>query len=97
MEKLAGLLNRERVLLSKKLATIHCDVPVPFVLKELEVCEPDAELLKPLLKELEFFTMLKELGPSEDARPRDFALLADQAAVNEYVDCQPKRSSVNGR
>jgi DNA polymerase-1 len=78
--------NRDRILLSKKLATIDCHVPVPFELESLRTHEADAELLKPLYKELEFFTHLKELGPSEDSRTRDFAVLEDATAVRGYVD-----------
>ncbi|HVW83875.1 MAG TPA: DNA polymerase I [Bryobacteraceae bacterium] len=77
--------NRERVLMSKKLATIDCNVPVDFDLESLRTQEGDTELLKPLLKELEFFSQLKELGPSEDTRPRDFAVLEDAAAVRHFV------------
>ncbi|MDP9171366.1 MAG: DNA polymerase I [Acidobacteriota bacterium] len=77
--------NRERILLSKKLATIDCNVPVPFELESMRTQEADVEQLKPLYKELEFFTHLKELGPSEDARTRDFAVLGDEGAVHHYV------------
>jgi DNA polymerase-1 len=79
--------NRERILLSKKLATIHCDTPVELDLAALQVREPDAVLLKPLYKELEFFSHLKELGPSEDTQPRDCAPVEDLAA---YVASIPK-------
>lgn len=77
--------NRERIELSLKLATIHCDVPVPFDPGALRVQEPDIESLKPLYKELEFFSHLKELGPSEDVRPRDFASLENPEAVNSFL------------
>jgi DNA polymerase-1 len=77
--------NRERVLMSKKLATIDCNVPVDFNLESLRTQEGDTELLKPLLKELEFFSQLKELGPSEDTRTRDFAVLEDAAAVRHFI------------
>ena len=82
--------NRERILMSRSLATIHCDVPVPFELEDCRVQAPDAELLKPLFKELEFFSHLKELGPSEVARPRDFAALPDAASVAEFVASAPE-------
>src|ERR1700690_1291028 len=81
--------NRDRILLSLQLATIHCDVPIPFELEALCVQEPDIEALKPLYKELEFFSHLKELGPSEDARPRDFAPLEDAAAVAAFIESIP--------
>jgi len=81
--------NRERIELSLKLATIDCDVPVSFDLEALCVREPDLEALKPLYKELEFFSHLKELGPSEDSRPRDFAPLETHAAVAVFVKSIP--------
>ncbi|HWF06858.1 MAG TPA: DNA polymerase I, partial [Bryobacteraceae bacterium] len=81
--------NRERILLSLQLATIDCNVPVPLDLEALCVREPDLEALKPLYKELEFFSHLKELGPSEDSRPRDFAPLETREAVDAFVAAVP--------
>ena len=77
--------NRERVLMSKKLATIVCDADVAFDAVAFRVREPDLELLKPVLKELEFFSQLKELGPTEDLRTRDFGLLAHIAELPAAV------------
>jgi DNA polymerase I len=78
--------NRERILMSLKLATIHCDVPIPFELDALLVQDAELEPLKALYKELEFFSHLKELGPSEDLRPRDFSVLETAAAVGGFVE-----------
>jgi DNA polymerase I len=86
--------NRERILLSLQLATIQCDVPIPFDLEALSVREPDSEALKTLYKELEFFSHLKELGPSEDARPRDFASLETAEAVAKFVEGIPEGSAL---
>ena len=86
--------NRERILLSLQLATIHCDVPIPFDLEALRVQEPDTETLKALYKELEFFSHLKELGPSEDVRPRDFAPLETSEAVAKFVESVPEDSAL---
>ena len=72
--------------MSLRLATIHCDVPIPFEIEALRVQEPEAESLKTLYKELEFFSHLKELGPSEDVRPRDFAPLETADAVRAFVE-----------
>ncbi len=83
--------NRERILMSKKLATIHCHVPVKFHAESFLVQGPDAELLKPLYKELEFFSHLKELGPSEDTRPKDFARLEN---VGVFVAGLPAGASM---
>jgi DNA polymerase-1 len=86
--------NRERILMSLQLATIHCDVPIPFELEALRVQAPDIEALKPLYKELEFFSQLKELGPSEDVRPRDFAPLETAGDVAAYVESVPPGSAL---
>jgi len=87
--------NRERVLMSLQLATIHCDVPIPFELDSLRVQEPNTDALKTLYKELEFFSHLKELGPSEDVRPRDFGILATEEAVCSFVAGIPERSTLS--
>src|SRR6185436_12787017 len=67
--------NRERIELSKRLSLIECNVPVEFELASYATQAPDPEQIKPLLKELEFFSQLKEytgaLGPSDDTRVRD--------------------------
>ncbi len=81
--------NRERIEMSLRLATIHCDVPIPFEPEALLVQEPETESLKALYKELEFFSHLKEMGPSEDARPRDFAPLESAEAVRSFVAGMP--------
>jgi DNA polymerase-1 len=86
--------NRERILMSLQLATIHCDVPIPFDLDAFTVREPDSEALKTLYKELEFFSHLKELGPSEDARPRDFAPLETAEAVQSFVESVPANAAL---
>jgi DNA polymerase I len=78
--------NRERIEMSLRLATIHCDVPIPFEVEALRVQEPETESLKVLYKELEFFSHLKEMGPSEDVRPRDFAPLETAEAVRAFVE-----------
>ena len=55
-----SLLNhRDRILLSQRLATIHCDVPIPFDLAALRIQTPDSEALKVVFKELEFFSLLE--------------------------------------
>ena len=72
--------NREQILLSQKLTTIHTDVPIPLDLDTLLEQPPDVDALRGIYKDLEFFSHLKELGAAEDTRPRDFAPLDDVAA-----------------
>jgi DNA polymerase-1 len=64
--------NRDQVLLSKKLATVECNVPIEFTLEDFRTPEPDIPALKQIYKELEFHSALKELGPSEDTRTKDY-------------------------
>ncbi|MBL4655869.1 MAG: DNA polymerase I [Bacteroidia bacterium] len=57
--------NKEQAILSQKLATIICDVPIEFDEEELETNEPNKEMLKSLFNELEFRTLAnKILGES---------------------------------
>jgi DNA polymerase-1 len=51
--------------LSKQLATIHTDVPVPFELESWKVQEPDKVRLRELYKTLEFNRLLREMAEAE--------------------------------
>jgi DNA polymerase-1 len=68
--------NADRIRLSRRLASIATEVPIEFELESVKSAGPDAALLKTVYKELEFHSLLKELGPSEDSRPRDYRPLA---------------------
>ncbi len=66
--------HREQILLSQRLATIHCDVPVPLDLDALEARDPDTEALRELYRTLEFHSLLRDLGPAPKAAgKRDYA------------------------
>ena len=84
--------HREQILLSKRLATIHTDVPVPFVLDELKTREPDAALLRDLYQKMEFHSLLRELGNSQPAPvERDYHQLQ---SVEEMQSWLPKQGPV---
>ena len=58
-----GLLeHREQAILSKELTTIHTDMPIELELDRLVVEPPDATALRALYAEMEFRTLLEELG-----------------------------------
>jgi DNA polymerase-1 len=59
--------NRDNILLSRELVTIHCSVPVDLELNRMETQEPDLAAARSLFNELEFTTLLKELAPAIDA------------------------------
>ncbi|MBI4462801.1 MAG: DNA polymerase I, partial [Acidobacteria bacterium] len=61
--------QREQVLLSKKLAAIHTDVPVPLKLESLRRTDPDREALRSLFAELGFTTLLREVLQPGSATP----------------------------
>lgn len=62
--------NRENILLSKELVTIDCAVPLPLDLEAMRTQSPDVAACRKLFAELEFTSMLKELGPQEEESPR---------------------------
>ena len=68
--------NVERIRMSQRLATIATDVPVEFSADAVKAQAADPELLKAIYKEMEFHSLLKELGPSEDTRERQYGVVA---------------------
>ena len=56
----------EQGLLSKKLATIHCEVPVTWDEEDLKISEVNKEKLTELVDELEFRTLRKRLLGEDD-------------------------------
>lgn len=82
--------NREQILLSKRLATIHCDVPIEWSLEAAAVQQPDTAALRELYKLLEFSSLLRELTPSaEPAVARDYAALGSEAALDTWLAENP--------
>jgi DNA polymerase-1 len=80
--------NRERILLSKRLATVE------FSPEQVKAREPDVPVLKQIYKELEFHSHLKELGPGEDIRPRDYETLGTPEDVDVWVASIPEGAPV---
>ncbi len=81
--------NAGRIMMSKRLATIDTTVPIEFVLESVRAQEADPVSLKAVYKELEFHSLLKELGPSEDSRVRDYQTLESAAALAEWLRAVP--------
>jgi len=77
--------NRDTVLLSKELVTIHCEVPVELELENMRTQAPDVSACRSLFNELEFTTMLKELAPGEDAAPLSISLDPSPEEVTHFV------------
>ncbi|MBW4040223.1 MAG: DNA polymerase I [Acidobacteria bacterium] len=59
--------NRENILLSKELVTIHTSVPIEFSIDAMRTRAVDNAACRALFTELEFTTLLKDLAPDVDA------------------------------
>jgi DNA polymerase-1 len=59
--------NRENILLSKELVTIHTSVPIEFSIEAMRTQPVDNAACRALFTELEFTTLLKDLAPDADA------------------------------
>src|SRR5271165_6204609 len=77
--------NRDQILLSKELATIHTSVPIEWSLEGCAAQEPDVAALKPIYRELEFFSVLKELAPVDDNQTRDYQTLTSRQEIDDYL------------
>ena len=67
---------KDQAILSKKLATIILDAPVPFDEEQLRLKDWDKEKLKDLLEELEFRTLSKRILGEEPSEPVQGELFA---------------------
>ncbi len=86
--------NREQILLSKRLAQIDTSVPVEFSLENLVARPPDVEALRHVFKELEFYSLLKELGPEADQRVRDYRSFESPEELAAWVAAIPPTTPV---
>jgi DNA polymerase-1 len=86
--------NVERIRMSQRLATIATDVPVAFSLDAVKAQEPDPLLLKAIYKEMEFHSLLKELGPGEDTRQRDYRVIAGPDELKGWLAEVPQAAPV---
>jgi len=86
--------NVERIRMSKRLATIETNVPIEFTLEAVKTQGADPALLKSVYKELEFFSLLKEFGPGEDTRTRDYQVIQDAAELKSWMEAIPASTPV---
>jgi DNA polymerase-1 len=78
--------NRENILLSKELVTIHTGVPIDYSLEAMRTQPPDNAACRELFTELEFTTLLKELAPSVDNTAITYNLKPTAAEIAELLD-----------
>ncbi len=85
-----SLLNhKDQILLSKQLATIHTQVPVEVNPTDLKTQLFDNAALKLIYKELEFFSLLKDLPPEDDSGKRDYAVLQNAEEIEGWLAERP--------
>jgi DNA polymerase-1 len=83
--------NREAVLLSKELVTIHTSVPVPLDLEAMRTTTPDLAACRALFSELEFTTLLKELAPEAPAVPVELVMAPTPSQLQAFVKAAKAR------
>ncbi len=62
--------HREKALLSRELIKLKTDVPLDVDLEALRITEPDMEKLTPILVDLEFHSIIKDLSKTKSAQFR---------------------------
>ena len=77
--------NRDNILLSKKLVTIDCNVPVEFDVNAMKAGDPDLEALRSLFTELEFTSLLKELLPVVEVTQANYTEAKSAADVEAIL------------
>ncbi len=77
--------NRDTILLSKELVTIHCEVPLELDLNAMRTQPPDVNACRALFTELEFTTLLKELAPAEAERPVEYVLDPSAEQIETFI------------
>ncbi len=77
--------NRDAVLMSKDLVTIHCNLPVDYSLDAMSTLgEANLPALRALYTELEFTTLLKDL-PAPEAAKIEYLLEPTAADITELL------------
>ena len=89
--------NEQQILLSRDLATIRTDIPLPFSLDELKLHDIDREEVRKLFSELEFRSLLsRDLGEGKKSA-RSVQIEGDLFAVNPPEDTEvQKKTNLRG-
>src|SRR5580692_11941601 len=77
--------NRDNILLSKELVTIHTSVPIEFSLDDMRTQPVDISSSGAATTELEFTTLLKDLAPDVSSVAATYTLNATPAEVAELL------------
>ena len=83
--------NREQILLSKRLVTIDCGVPVELDFERIKLPEPDAVGLSALFAELEFSSLLKK---EQLAAVEDFAEIVPPDSIETHTTMTEEQANI---
>jgi DNA polymerase-1 len=85
--KLRDALKRhaDQARLSRRLATIDCQVPLHVELEDLRPRSPDRHRLRGIFKELEFHTLLLDWTEEEGVSQKDYRTVTDWSAMQDMV------------
>ena len=87
--------NRDTVLLSKELVTIHCNLPMDYDLEAMANTPADPAELRALYTELEFTTLLKEL-PAPQSAHIDYLLRPTAADIAALLTAAGQHIGLDG-
>lgn len=89
--------NEQQILLSRDLATIRTDIPLPFLLDELKLHDIDREEVRKLFSELEFRSLLSRVLGEGKKSARSVQIEGDLFAVNPTEDTEvQKKTNLRG-
>ena len=89
--------NEQQILLSRDLATIRTDIPLPFSLDELKLHDIDREKVRKLFSELEFRSLLSRVLGEGKKSARSVQIEGDLFAVNPTEDTEvQKKTNLRG-
>ena len=88
--------NSEQILLSKKLATLATDAPVPLDLEALKAARPALEPLRALYKDLEFNSLLSQLEDEPEPEvATKFRTFASTDAFEDWIAGLPSDAALS--
>ena len=89
--------NRDNILLSKELVTIHTEVPIEFSIEAMRTQPVDNAACRALFSELEFTTLLKELAPSVDHSVITYELKPTPLQIQHLLEAARAVNPITGK
>lgn len=87
--------HRDQIELSRRLATIAVDVPIEVPLESLAAQSPDLDSLRAIYRELEFFSLLEQVGGTgSTAQPEAAPAVEDYQTFLTIEDAEPWLASL---